>query len=166
MKYASIGSISHGTLRPEDLLEAFWHELEYQLGRQDDPADRDNMNKLREYTLGKIQDDLWGDDGNVVDDAQAISEAITELEDALEHFAPPYCRFGAHEGDGSDFGYWPDHDDIDDLQTYESSDKHWDTAIACLDEADLQDEFKVVNDHGNVTIYRVKLTYEVVAEFV
>jgi hypothetical protein len=35
---------------------------------------------------------------------------LTEIQDALELFAPPGAYFGAHEGDGADFGFWPGED--------------------------------------------------------
>jgi hypothetical protein len=35
------------------------------------------------------------------------SEIIADMMDALNDLAPAGYYFGAHEGDGSDFGFWP-----------------------------------------------------------
>lgn len=52
-------------------------------------------------TYGDLPDDspLWEED--------FIPELIATLMDELSAFAPVDHYFGAHPGDGSDFGYWP-----------------------------------------------------------
>lgn len=124
---ATIGSVSSGTHRAEDLLESFAWELEY-LARKD--------GRLLEFgglILEAATADPETDEG---------SEVVAALFDALGEFAPPYTYFGAHEGDGADFGFWPSMDSVDELERF----------------ADFPDElpgddFAVVNDHGNVTVY-------------
>lgn len=123
----SLGSISHGTLRTEDLLSAFAWELRH-IATPDDKAS---------LALCDEADAVDADSDEMAD------ELVNELADALNEYAPPYCYFGAHEGDGSDFGFWPIWESIDDLPTVEDSDG----AIT------LGEDCKAVNDHGNVTVY-------------
>ena len=146
LKMASMGSVSHGTLRSQDLVESFYNELEWQLQRQDrTPEDREEIDKLH-YVLGDCGDECWDADGNVVDNEELLSEWINEtLIDALNQFSPAYCSFGAHEGDGSDFGYWPCMESIEELPTYDDTD--------AAKEAGETGDFKVVSDHGNVEVY-------------
>lgn len=145
MKYASIGTISHATLRTEDLLTAFADELEYQVQRNAElPL------KHRQAQIGLVNDAR-----EVTDfDSEDASELIHELEAALNEYAAPYCYFGAHEGDGSDFGYWPDSYVIEELEQVQDSDQ----ASA------LGQDCKFVNDHGNVTVFDGN--GKVIAEFV
>ena len=146
MTTASIGTVSHGTLNEDDLIEAFWNELEWQLGRQERVPGTDEckeLDKLRENVLGRIQDSCWDENGDLIEDMDVIDEAIIDLCDALDTFAPAYCYFGAHMGDGSDFGYWPDFDAIDELPNVQDSDEA----------RELGEDCKFVNDHGNVTVY-------------
>lgn len=137
---ATIGSISHGTLRSEDLLDAFAYELYFLAPRDDEGKLEADTQRLVDsaHTLLDVyeekRDDAW--------EAEA-SEIIAELEDALSELAPPYCYFGTTEGDGSDFGFWPDMDAIEDLPRVNDSDE----AKA------LGEDCAFVNDHGNVTVY-------------
>ncbi len=149
IKPASIGSISHGTLCMEDLLSAFISELGYQTLRNglyfsspENFGERDKFANL----IGEAQDCFDDDDAIMEDKEDKASELVNEtLPDALNSFAGPYCYFGAYEGDGSDFGYWPSMSDIEDLPTYEGTDE-------AMEAGELND-FKVVSDHGNVEIY-------------
>lgn len=145
LKTASIGSISHGTLRTEDLLSTFASELDWQLRCNDNyfslPENRDEARKIHDL-CGECQDQ-YEDDGENVKDEDVASELVESLSDALNQFAPPFCYFGAHEGDGSDFGFWPSTYEIDELPTVEDSDAA----------KELGEDCKSVNCHGNVTVY-------------
>ena len=78
----TIGTVSHGTMLTSDLIPAFMAEL---------PA----SHKLRvEYD----------EHGYNAADADDLLECLF---DALDAQAPEGCYFGAHPGDGSDYGYWP-----------------------------------------------------------
>ncbi len=148
IKPASLGTVSHGTLRTQDLLSAFISELEWQINRNGEyfssPANFQERDKLANL-IGEAQD-CFADDGEDIDPEKEneASELVNEtLPDALNVFAKPYCYFGSHEGDGSDFGFWPSHDQIDELPTVEGSDEA----------KELGEDCKSVNDHGNVTVY-------------
>jgi len=91
-----IGSVSHGTLRTPDLLRAFAGTLE----------------RLIPHTYaGLIQDardsaeEIDSDPGHPGNNECGL-EIVQELIDALDQLAPDGVYFGAHEGDGADFGFW------------------------------------------------------------
>ena len=87
MTQFQLGSISTGTLRTEDLLPAFVSALEA-LGGAIDTGD-------------------WNDPEQATWDMEALT-------DALQTLCPPFVYFGTLEGDGSDFGFWPDMDGLRD----------------------------------------------------
>lgn len=113
---AELGSVSEGTLRSADLLEAFADALEslvqnnaeHWCGRQ---GTRDTMLAIvwdaRELDAEIESDDVVG----------AMLDSLTEQ---LNYFAPAGATFGAHEGDGADFGFW-------------TSDEHRDGCYDCDD---------------------------------
>jgi hypothetical protein len=89
-----LGSISHGTLRSEDLIEAFASELARVPGHA-------RLVRKAEQVLERA-------------DEREMSEFLgEELFEAMERLAPPFAYFAASEGDGSDFGYWPDLDALE-----------------------------------------------------
>jgi hypothetical protein len=92
MKTGNVGTVIHGTLRPEDLIEAFTRELQW-VSRNDRETHESEILARCDAADGIPEDD-W-------------PEIVNELIDALDARAPKDCYFGAHEGDGSDFGYWP-----------------------------------------------------------
>ena len=130
---AEFGSVSCGTLRPEDLIPAFADVLE-------------SLDANGAYAA------LVREAGESMDiDAQ--DSILDDLRDALESFAPPYGYFGTLEGDGADFGFWPSHDAVQDAI-------HDKTAIKVDDMGDVPkgytgDVFHV-SDHGNLTYYVAK----------
>lgn len=148
IKPASLGTVISHTLRLQDLLPAFATELEYHINRNGDffclPENfalRDRLNNLHGDAL-----DCFAENGEDIrdDKEDEAAELMDKIQEALSaHFSKPYCFFGAHYGDGSDFGFWPDQDVIEELPT-----------VADSDEAEaLGEDCKTVNDHGNVTVW-------------
>ena len=99
-------SISHATLRSKDLLPAFLFALE---DYNPKAAHRFNS-ELIELGFGHSMCGVCGM-GNRADwpegfDDDMASEIIADMMDALNDVAPVGFYFGAHPGDGSDFGFW------------------------------------------------------------
>jgi hypothetical protein len=91
------GTVSHGTLRTPDLLRAFADEYERILPFNSRELVTDAHNSANEIDADP------GHPGN----EQCGSEIVCELIDAIDACAVREgLTFGAHEGDGSDFGYW------------------------------------------------------------
>jgi hypothetical protein len=86
---ATIGSISHGTMRLEHLIPDFIAACRA-LGVKV-PTGKPRQRDIERET----------------EEAQEFCNALL---DALDAAAPDGCYFGAHPGDGSDYGFWPDDD--------------------------------------------------------
>ena len=87
----------------------------------------------------------WFEDESAWDD-----ERLLGLMDKLNEYAPQYCYFGAHPGDGSDFGFWLDHFTLEeDIETGEL------LAVSDLSEIPIDHVGNVllINDHGNKSLY-------------
>jgi len=139
--HASFGSISSGTLRTEDLLDSFSWELEALVQRNAGAWCSDDGRVTRDAYMTLI-----GEAREVDPDSGDAVELVSELEDALQDFAPPYAYFGAHPGDGADFGFWMSEnlpDDFDGLKVSDTSEIPDDYSGEALH----------VNDHGNMTLY-------------
>jgi hypothetical protein len=101
---SEIGTIIHGTLRMEDLIPAFADELE----RLDEEKKYDYLVKeARDFVVSSYDGEMITEDDHLTFDSEDANWSVEELIDALNEFAPDGCYFGAHEGDGSDFGFWP-----------------------------------------------------------
>lgn len=96
---AELGSISSGTMRAEDLISTFASELE-NLIRTNVTA----LNRNERKRLATIVVEAYAIEDFDSEDADYILE---DLFDALEVFAPDGAYFGANEGDGADYGFWP-----------------------------------------------------------
>ena len=128
MAQFEIGSISTGTLRPEDLLPTFARELER---HAPDHALVTAANAIQVY-----------DDGGA-------SELINEIQAELQNYCPPFVTFGTLEGDGADFGFWPDMDSLEEALI----DPEWTLIDGELYRIPRDEAVLVhVNDHGNVTV--------------
>lgn len=84
------GTVIHSTLRTDDLLRAFAAEL------------RRVTNHPGDLTLADEADAALR-----VTDEDYRCEVVASLLDLLNEYAPSGYYFGAHWGDGSDFGWWP-----------------------------------------------------------
>jgi hypothetical protein len=145
MRHATIGTVIHGTLRDEDLIEAFTAELDALIGADGGElfAERETLKDA--YALHYSDPESPEVLSDYVDGDGIASETIWELIDALQTFAPPFCYFGSTDGDGSDFGFWV-------------CDDSFNAAVRCgevVKVEGLPDYIAQVSDHGNLELYRV-----------
>ncbi len=159
MNTRNIGTVSHGTLRTCDLLSAFADELEdcVQVNAAAWCSDEGRVKRDAYCTLIGDARDCLTDDSDDVTDEDAAADIVNELSDALQDFAPDYVTFGAHPGDGSDFGFWV----IDDLQQQAQDDG----TLIVSDLSEVPSDFAGglilhTNDHGNATLYAQDFTGE------
>ena len=143
----AIGTISHGTLRNEDLACAIHAALKSQGHKESDVLMRD----LRGIASGLVDDN----------DSEIIADGI----EALNDHGPMFCYAGFHPGDGSDLGIWPDHEmiesaiaDGDAIQISDLADLD-SLAISELQGANVA---ILVNDHGNISVYQLNLAAQLI----
>lgn len=107
--YICEGTISHGTLRPQDLLRAFADEY----GRLMPFGSQSICNDA--YEMANRLDSPNPTADSYDDIYECASETINELHDAInEAIAPHGFYFGNTDGDGAEFGIWRcDEDDYD-----------------------------------------------------
>ena len=151
-----LGTVIECTLKNEDLLEAFSYEL------NDIRTDSKTHYKL----VFDAQNRWYRDDGSDEREDE-IPELINELIDAINEYRLPYTYFGTLEGDGADFGWWIDFDNLNEsVHESESITKELRTTGTLSDEESWIQECNCqeddcigkhgfivnVNDHGNVTL--------------
>lgn len=149
----SLGSISHGTLRPQDLFPAFYDEAKSRF------PENNNVKNLAFVVA--VLDDVNDDDfSEAFYASEYCQDAINDLQDILNEDLPPFMYFGSHPGDGSDFGYWFDNVgfemSVQDKETLQVND------LADVDFDNLKEGIyavAVVNDHGNVSFYDIDGKY-------
>jgi hypothetical protein len=125
------GTIIQGTMRAEDLIPAFCDAL--------DEIEQGNAVAAEARAITDFDSDTaW--------------EMVHELGDELNGHALPFSYFGAHVGDGADYGFWPDIESLEDSAMQEP-----DCVLRVDDTGDVPSAFRGyvmhVNDHGNVTLY-------------
>jgi len=95
------GTVSEATMLARDLIPSFMDILALYNERAYDEVD----NSLREYA--KMEDWREVDDDDERWNSQAISWILNdEIWPAMDNIAPDGYYFGAHPGDGSDYGFW------------------------------------------------------------
>jgi hypothetical protein len=92
MSHAPLGPVTEGTLRQEDLYEAYVSTLA--------ALDPDRA-KAFEMDLGRVLFEVEPDEL-----LEARDELLVQLSDILDEYAPPLCYFGSSEGDGASIGYF------------------------------------------------------------
>ena len=99
----TLGTVIRATHRPQDLLPAFLECLRFTCERPDLAT---AINFAIPTDVKKAL--LNGDDSHPWWGSEECSFILNEdLFDLLNDFAPEGAYFGAHPGDGSDFGFWP-----------------------------------------------------------
>jgi len=134
----NIGSVSHGTMRREDLIPDFISALKSMR-----PFRRHHRSVVREieHNMRTIED--------YFDSEIAIYDLNERLFAALDNYAPPFFYFGSHPGNGADYGFWLS--------------EEWEEQLADNGGIKVNDLSEVpigfsgyvaqVSDHGNVTLY-------------
>jgi len=121
-----LGSISTGTLRTEDLLPVFAETVSL----------LDKNGKYESLITEANEVTNW--------DADENGYILEELQNALDEYCPPFVYFGAHPGDGSDLGFFPDYDALEEAKN-----------DGCVhgDYCFLPDgEVLQISDHGNILL--------------
>lgn len=153
-QYLPIGSVSHGTMRPEDLIPAFLEALDNakeSYSFDDSVPELDRVARIAQLDteMGEIERRRESSGYYNSEDCHYDLEWLVDI---LSEFAPSYCEFCSHEGDGADYGCWPNwYIIIDDI--------HDGTLLKVDDMSDVPDDHTGdvihVNDHGNATLYSV-----------
>jgi hypothetical protein len=146
-----LGTISEGTLRPEDLIPAYISVLEdLRLTK----AERAQLFSIQRRTKIYERDDDW-----------TLDQASYDLDDLIsiiENHLPDYSYFGSLEGDGACFGVWATIPDSDDDQVFRRNDTPPSSMNQSWQSTDEGTRYRKgnypywlhVNDHGNATLYR------------
>lgn len=152
MKAAPLGSISSGTHRYIDLMNIYATALSDLI----EPGDDDYRKHLKliggAETLAEFLEPCDAPDTSAMQNAY-VADVIAELTEALGQAAPDYCYFGAHPGDGADFGFWL----LEDWQQLARDDGTIFMDAGAELPADLPPGTAVcfVNDHGNISFGHV-----------
>lgn len=99
---AQPGTVSAGTLNTNDLLTAFVDALESLV--HDNAAHWCGNQATRDAHVALVWD-ARGMSAETCDD-EDLQYVVERLVSALDYYAPQGTSFQAHEGDGSDFGFW------------------------------------------------------------
>lgn len=93
-------SVSHATLRPQDLIPPFLEVI------KDTPEYQQMICQINPDWNFTVITDPSADDNDERWQSDYIIMFLDELFDVLNNYAPEGYYFGSHIGDGSDFGYW------------------------------------------------------------
>jgi len=103
------GSLIHGTHRTQDLIPAFMSAISRIANEKPEGFDHKHASALEVALLNAVPSHAQEDDAAEWWDSEDASYLLNEeLLDSLCDCAPEGFYFGAHEGDGSDFGFWED----------------------------------------------------------
>jgi len=140
MTVFQLGSISTGTLRTEDLLPIFVSTIDSLNGDQPNTS-----------YLG-FSDDL--PDDHMYWQSEEAMHDMEALQDVLQTLCPPFVYFGTLEGDGADFGFWPDMERLQETLTAATVEHTLTLPRNEEWEWQLEDEGVIINtnDHGNTTV--------------
>jgi hypothetical protein len=141
MKYLSVGVISDHTMEPEDTVPALVEALE---------SVRDaDMHPLTVNLLDVMLDDPYDPERDEAD----APEIVSDLMDVLQEHAPAFTYVGAHSGDGSCLGVFPDENEI--TAAIRNGD-----LISVSDLSELPEDYSgyilLINDHGNTSLLSVR----------
>ena len=98
-----LGTISEGTLKTEDIgTNLIWHMDRLDL----DTNDLNTFKKLKKEFSEEIEHLEESED----EYSEKLENIFDEIKEIADNYTPDYCYLGMHQGDGADFGVWPDPD--------------------------------------------------------
>ena len=162
-----LGTVIEGTLRNEDLLNAFTGEIEYLMAGYLDESIFKRLIATQAELYNDAKEIIYQYETETDVDESIASEIVNELIDAINEYRLPYTYFGTLEGDGADFGWWVDFDNLNEsVRESESitqdlrSNGRLSDEESWIQECDCQENDCIgkhgfivhVNDHGNVTL--------------
>ena len=132
MAQFQLGSISTGTLLIEDIF----------------PAYLDQLDKLSPNS--PLSKEVWAymETGALLEEHANAWCIVEQIDLLLNELCPPFVYFGTLEGDGADFGFWPDMDRLNEEMRNTTSDFQADNCWTLTDDGVIVQ----VSDHGNVTV--------------
>lgn len=143
--FGSIGSVSSGTMREEDLIPSFlWEAKRLHLTREERKA----VTAISHRTESKYDYKTTNGERCPYWESETASFDLEQLFEILDTHSLPYFSFGAHPGDGADYGWWlceSFQEDFDGLKVSDTSEVP----------RGYTGEVLHVNDHGNMTLYSV-----------
>lgn len=159
MTKIKLGSVSEGTMLPEDLIPAFvdvLDDIREELAAPGSTTERAEDLAYRVRQVSHLDDFLGEIEQRMEQEGYFESEDaafdLDELTDKLNEHAPPFCYFGSHEGDGACYGFWISWDSLNDececgnIVKVPAGDE-W------PEEAKAADYVLEATDHGNGTLY-------------
>ena len=138
IKSYPMGTVSSATMQERDLIPAFLDELDWQVRQNKARGYLREINRIRRAADKDVDDSYFH--------SEAAGYDLEYLFNSLNDFAAPYFYFGAHPGDGADYGYWLSEDfeyDFDGLKVDDLSEVP----------KDYRGEVLHINDHGNMSLY-------------
>jgi hypothetical protein len=105
-------SISTGTMVPTDLIDKYIAFLRGVIGQAG----------VTKEKVDEFDDSFHDAVADTEDSDELVSELVEELEDYLNYIAPEGTSFGSHTGDGADFGFWSDDEEVDENKDAKATD--------------------------------------------
>lgn len=149
-KFLEVGSISHATLKSGDILENFYGHFAPSGYRcpKGLAAKWRKLLSCRQWIAGTFKCEFWDEHEEGCEEVNDMLE-ILEVWAVENNYLLPFHYIGTNEGDGADFGIWPD------WQTIHGADFFGEIPVF----NELPDVLPLgdciyYNERGNVTYYR------------
>jgi hypothetical protein len=155
----TLGSVSHASLRTEDLIPRFIKALDIikdNLAAPGPTKEPPEETQQRVQLVGALDSYLGSLERRIAEPGYYESERanydLEELQEHLNYYTPPFVAFGPHEGNSSDFGFWVDWNAVNNALADGNLRKY--PAGCNWPKLPKEVEYVLeVNDHGNCTLY-------------